>query len=266
MPPPEGGTFTPNTQEAPAGEQSVPLAKRRGYLGAMRSQASRCFLLLVDGLRPDVGEARLAAGDLPHLADMLARGGHTRAITVFPSTTSVAYLPFLTGCTPGHCNIPSIRWLDRRRVRRSVVARARGGPELLRLPGAPARRRHRAGRAHHLRAGAREHRHLHAGGEGPDARPRSLPSRASALGRAGALCPVAPAVGRCRRPGTCCARSTGPRDSCSPSSRPWTATPTRPTLRRSRCCARCARWTRWSDACGRGSGRAASWSGHWCSW
>jgi len=81
----------------------------------MRSQASRCFLLLVDGLRPDVGEARLAAGDLPHLADMLARGGHTRAITVFPSTTSVAYLPFLTGCTPGHCNIPSIRWLDRRR-------------------------------------------------------------------------------------------------------------------------------------------------------
>ncbi len=85
-----------------------------GYLGPMRVHPSRCFLLLVDGLRPDVAEERLAAGDLPHLAEMLDEGGRTRAITVFPSTTSVAYLPFLTGCTPGRCDIPSIRWLDRR--------------------------------------------------------------------------------------------------------------------------------------------------------
>ena len=74
---------------------------------------TRCFLLLVDGLRPDVAEARLAAGDLPHIAAMLKGGGRTQAITGFPSTTSVAYLPFLTGCTPGHCDVPSIRWLDR---------------------------------------------------------------------------------------------------------------------------------------------------------
>jgi hypothetical protein len=81
----------------------------------MSSTSHRCFLLLVDGLRPDVGEAMLAAGDLPHLSAMIERGGRSRAITVFPSTTSVAYLPFLTGCTPGRCNIPSIRWLDRHR-------------------------------------------------------------------------------------------------------------------------------------------------------
>lgn len=74
---------------------------------------TRCFLLLVDGLRPDIAEAELAAGHFPHIADMLKQGGRTHAITGFPSTTSVAYLPFLTGCTPGHCNIPSIRWLDR---------------------------------------------------------------------------------------------------------------------------------------------------------
>jgi hypothetical protein len=74
---------------------------------------TRCFLLLVDGLRPDVAERRLSAGDLPHISAMLRQGGKTRAITGFPSTTSVAYLPFLTGCTPGHCDIPSIRWLDR---------------------------------------------------------------------------------------------------------------------------------------------------------
>ncbi|HEU4697678.1 MAG TPA: alkaline phosphatase family protein [Gemmatimonadales bacterium] len=74
----------------------------------------RCVLLLVDGLRPDVAERELAAGTLPHLAAMVRAGGTTRAITVFPSTTSVAYLPFLTGCTPGTCDVPSIRWLDRR--------------------------------------------------------------------------------------------------------------------------------------------------------
>ena len=74
---------------------------------------TRCFLLLVDGLRPDVAERRLADGDLPHISAMVEQGGRTTAITGFPSTTSVAYLPFLTGCTPGHCDIPSIRWLDR---------------------------------------------------------------------------------------------------------------------------------------------------------
>lgn len=74
---------------------------------------TRCFMLLVDGLRPDVAETRLSEGHLPHIAEMLKCGGRTRAITAFPSTTSVAYLPFLTGCTPGHCDIPSIRWLDR---------------------------------------------------------------------------------------------------------------------------------------------------------
>src|SRR6266545_539908 len=81
----------------------------------MPPQPTRCLLLLVDGLRPDVAEERLSAGQLPNLEAMLRSGGRTRAITVFPSTTSVAYLPFLTGCTPGHCNIPSIRWLDRAR-------------------------------------------------------------------------------------------------------------------------------------------------------
>src|SRR5215210_3311867 len=74
---------------------------------------TRCFLLLVDGLRPDVAETRLLAEDLPHLREMLRHGGRATAITGFPSTTSVTYLPFLTGCTPGHCDIPSIRWLDR---------------------------------------------------------------------------------------------------------------------------------------------------------
>jgi hypothetical protein len=78
---------------------------------------NRCFLLLVDGLRPDVANARLAAGDLPNIAKMLQTGGRGTAITGFPSTTSVAYLPFLTGAAPGRCNVPSIRWLERSEYR-----------------------------------------------------------------------------------------------------------------------------------------------------
>src|SRR5690348_5436939 len=79
---------------------------------------TRCFLLLVDGLRLDLAEADLAAGALPNLAALVAGGGRACAVTAFPSTTSVSYLPFLTGCTPGRCDIPSIRWLDRQHYRR----------------------------------------------------------------------------------------------------------------------------------------------------
>ena len=73
------------------------------------------ILLLVDGLRADMAEGLLAAGELPHLAAMTARRGIGRAVTTFPSTTGVSYLPFLTGCMPGRLNIPAIRWLDRAR-------------------------------------------------------------------------------------------------------------------------------------------------------
>lgn len=87
--------------------------------GASRARAprTRVVLLLVDGLRPDVAESELRAGHLPHLARLVASGGVARAITAFPSTTSVSYLPFLTGCLPGRCNVPSIRWLDREAYR-----------------------------------------------------------------------------------------------------------------------------------------------------
>lgn len=86
-----------------------------GHATPAPARMRRVVLLLVDGLRPDVAEAALARGELPALAAMSEPGGRTRGVTAFPSTTSVAYLPFLTGCTPGHCNVPSIRWLDRSR-------------------------------------------------------------------------------------------------------------------------------------------------------
>lgn len=78
---------------------------------------TRALLLLIDGLRADLAESEFAAGRLPHLARLTEQGARRRAASVFPSTTSVAYLPFLTGCLPGRCNVPSIRWLDRARYR-----------------------------------------------------------------------------------------------------------------------------------------------------
>src|SRR6476646_9198430 len=100
-------------RSSPCSTHSAPAAAPQGSRPTRGIAMTRCFLLLVDGLRPDLAEAELAAGRLPHLAGIGARGGRACAITAFPSTTSVAYLPFLTGCMPGRCNIPSIRWLDR---------------------------------------------------------------------------------------------------------------------------------------------------------
>jgi hypothetical protein len=82
----------------------------------VRSGAGRrVTLLLLDGARADVFEHLVSAGQLPHISrHLLEPGGTVPAVTVFPSTTGVAYLPFLTGCYPGTCNVPGIRWLDPR--------------------------------------------------------------------------------------------------------------------------------------------------------
>ncbi|MBI4500561.1 MAG: alkaline phosphatase family protein [Gemmatimonadetes bacterium] len=76
----------------------------------------RVTLFIMDGARPDVFEHLASRGDLPNISRyVLERGGAVPATTVFPSTTGVAYLPFLTGCYPGTCDVPGIRWLDRSR-------------------------------------------------------------------------------------------------------------------------------------------------------
>jgi hypothetical protein len=78
------------------------------------SDARRAVLLLIDGARCDVLRELLARGDLPNLARwVIERGGLTTGTTVFPSTTGVAYIPFLFGRYPGSVGIPGIRWLDR---------------------------------------------------------------------------------------------------------------------------------------------------------
>ena len=80
-----------------------------------RMDAMRAVLVLIDGARVDVFRELLGRGDLPNLARwVIEPGGLTAGTTVFPSTTGVAYIPFLFGRYPGSVGIPGIRWLDRR--------------------------------------------------------------------------------------------------------------------------------------------------------
>ena len=58
----------------------------------------------------------MAQGKLPNIArHLVEEGSSLPAVTSFPSTTCPAYLPFLTGCLPGTCNVPGIRWFDKDR-------------------------------------------------------------------------------------------------------------------------------------------------------
>lgn len=80
----------------------------------VKSQFKRCILFLADGARPDVLQSEMAKGNLPNLSRYLAEKGTNQTIlTCFPSTTGPAYLPFLTGCYPGTCHVPGIRWFDK---------------------------------------------------------------------------------------------------------------------------------------------------------
>src|SRR5437879_9539836 len=74
---------------------------------APHPQHRRVVFVLIDGARHDVLRALLAQGDLPNLARwVIEPGGLTVGTTVFPSTTGVAYIPFLFGRYPGTANVP----------------------------------------------------------------------------------------------------------------------------------------------------------------
>lgn len=56
----------------------------------------------------------IAKGELPNISrHLVERGGMYDAICSFPSTTGLAAAPLVTGCFPGTCDIPGVRWFDR---------------------------------------------------------------------------------------------------------------------------------------------------------
>ena len=75
----------------------------------------KCIFFLADGTRLDVFAELFKRGDLENIQKYVVEPGKfLRGITVFPSTTGPAYTPYLLGKFPGRCNLPGIRWFDRR--------------------------------------------------------------------------------------------------------------------------------------------------------
>ena len=93
------------------------------------------IVLVADGLRPDVLDDAIRAGDVPELAALRELGGRHVITTVFPSVTGVAYVPMLTGRHPADVGIPGLRWYDRSRNLPAIIGHSRSyvGPQVRRL-------------------------------------------------------------------------------------------------------------------------------------
>lgn len=72
------------------------------------------LLIILDGARFDVFKELYKKGELKFLKTVTSDKGFYKAVSTFPSTTGPAHLPVLTGKSPGECNIPGIRWFDRK--------------------------------------------------------------------------------------------------------------------------------------------------------
>ncbi|MBI4224401.1 MAG: alkaline phosphatase family protein [Deltaproteobacteria bacterium] len=89
------------------------MENRYGY-DRSRARFRLVLLLMVDGAHPEVLSALIREGRLPHIARRFAQEGlREDAVTCFPSASGPAYTPFVTGCFPGTCDVPGIRWFDR---------------------------------------------------------------------------------------------------------------------------------------------------------
>ncbi len=96
--------------------------------------SKKCIFFLADGARYDVFHELLKRGDLENISKYIVEPGKfLKGVTVFPSTTGPAYTPYLLGKFPGRCNLPGIRWFDRRYYDNEVASfrrfRSYIGPE-----------------------------------------------------------------------------------------------------------------------------------------
>ena len=81
---------------------------------ATASHFKRFIFILIDGAPYEIFKTLIENGDLPNIKEhVVARGSLKRAVTVFPSTTGPAFVPFFMGLYPGSVNIPGIRWLSK---------------------------------------------------------------------------------------------------------------------------------------------------------
>ncbi len=88
--------------------------KEEGQVISAAHRHTHCLILVADGARADLFERLLGDGELPNIErHVVKRGCYRRALTVFPSTTGPAHIPFVCGLHPGTANVPGYRWLCR---------------------------------------------------------------------------------------------------------------------------------------------------------
>ena len=74
----------------------------------------RFVFIIIDGAPYAIFKGLLENGDLPNIRKYVVDPGSlNKAISVFPSTTGPAFIPFFMGLYPGTANIPGIRWLSK---------------------------------------------------------------------------------------------------------------------------------------------------------
>jgi hypothetical protein len=92
----------------------------------LMSLFKRVLFFLIDGASQEVMAELINKGELPNIAKYLVEiSGMRTAVTCFPSTTGPAFTPPMTGCFPGTCNIPGVRWFDRSLSEKKIPTLAR---------------------------------------------------------------------------------------------------------------------------------------------
>jgi len=77
-----------------------------------KTQNRKALIIGLDGATFDVMDPLLAAGELPHLAKLMADGVWGRLRSTLPPNSAPAWTAFLTGKNPGHYGILNFRYLD----------------------------------------------------------------------------------------------------------------------------------------------------------
>ncbi|MFB3041832.1 MAG: hypothetical protein ACE1ZS_08595, partial [Candidatus Poribacteria bacterium] len=83
-------------------------------MSSKKNSLTRFIFILIDGAPYQIFKELVADGTLPNIKKyVIDRGSIKKAVSVFPSTTGPAFIPFFMGLFPGTANIPGIRWLSK---------------------------------------------------------------------------------------------------------------------------------------------------------
>ena len=80
-------------------------------------QFSRFIFILIDGAPYSIFHELIENNELPNIKKFITNQGCLKkAVSVFPSTTGPAFIPFFMGLFPGTANVPGYRWLSKKDI------------------------------------------------------------------------------------------------------------------------------------------------------